>query len=288
MFELDNEINENLYETKFHGTLDFPFSIYKNQFSENNLKFINFHWHPEIEIVYVQSGTINYNVGEQKYILNEGDAMLVMPNQLHGANYVSDATWYALLINPRLIFQNQDSIIYEKYFKNFNFNNILLNQNEIKITQSIINSYYEEIFDYELEIISNLYQLWLSVVKRPIEDKNTSKISSYRLKRIIDYINQNFSKKIKIDDLSKEVNLCRSEICKLFRESLNTTFTEYLIKFRLEKSLDLLLSNKTNITEICDLVGFNSSSYFTEVFKKYFGQTPLTYKKIYLKKDDED
>lgn len=284
MLDLDNQISDNLYEVRLHGSLDFPFSIYINQFSENNLHFINYHWHPEIEIVYVKTGKLNYYVGEKEYVLEANQAMLVMPNQLHGAKYITNATWYAMLINPRLIYQTPNSIIFDKYFKEPKVLNLALDKNEIEIVLDMIKSYYNFDDFLELEIVSKLYELWLSINKRPIPNTSISKVSSYRLKLILDYINHNYNKKIKIEDISKEVNLCRSEICKLFKVTFNTTFTEYLIKFRLEKSIDLLLSNKTNITEISNLVGFNSSAYFTDTFKKYFNITPLAYRKKHTAK----
>ena len=88
----------------------------------------------------------------------------------------------------------------------------------------------------------------------------------------------NYNQKIKIDLLAKELGICRSEICKLFKNELHTTFTEYLTKLRIEKAIELLNSSEANITQISEIVGFNSSSYFSETFKKFYNITPLEYK----------
>ena len=93
-----------------------------------------------------------------------------------------------------------------------------------------------------------------------------------------------YNNKIKIDDAAHKLGICRSEICKLFRYELHTTFTEYISRLRIEHAIELLNSSEANITQISELVGFNSSSYFTEIFKRFYNISPLEYKNQYITK----
>lgn len=276
-------LNQSLFEPKVHGSIDFPFNCYQNVFTKKNINFISHHWHPEMEIVYVESGKIIYSINDKNIELSAGQALLVASNQLHAADYSTDAVYYALVFNPSIIYQTTSSVLYEMYFKQATFKSMLLNDDEAKIAASIVNICNNNVNNYQLKVISKLYELFCSILEHSdLNILSTSSYSSLRLKKILDYIYHNYQHKIKIDDLCNEVNLCRSEVCKLFKNFIGSTFTEFLTKFRIEKSVELLMSDQTNITELADMVGFNSSSYFTETFKKYFNDTPLSYKKKHL------
>lgn len=285
MLDIDNNISDNLYEIRVHGTSDFPFDAYKLQFNDY-LNFISYHWHPEIEIVYVESGEIVYSVNEIEYNLKAGESMIVSSNQLHGCEKKGDSIWYALVFNPKIMYVDEESVIYENYFKRVNFKNLMLNHEQTVYVSNILNNFKDKEKNYQLRIVTNLFNLWTNIYdNNSFETTNVLSKASSRLKKALDFIHQNYNQKLKIEDLCDELCLCRSEVCKLFRDSMNTTFTEYLTKYRIQKSVALLSSNETNITEICDIVGFNSSSYFTEIFKKFYGQTPLNYRKAQLEKE---
>ncbi len=282
MYDNDNQIADNFYELRHHGSLDFPFVIYKKNFKENKLKYISLHWHPEVEIVYVKKGKLEYVVNEKKYILNENECMIVNNLELHGANMIEDCVWYAILFNPKIIYGFEDSAIKLKYFNNINFNNLLLNEIEKEIVKDIINTSKDDF--YEINISIKLLQLYKEIYsKTDYSSVNEYNSSNTRVKKVLDFIYTNYNQKIQIDDLTKEIGLCRSEVCKIFKEKLHSTFTEFLTKYRIEKAIELLNSNEINVTQISDLVGFNSSSYFTQIFKQFFNMTPLEYRKTIRK-----
>lgn len=282
MYDNDNQIADNFYELRHHGSLDFPFVIYKKNFKENKLKYISLHWHPEVEIIYVKKGKLEYVVNEKKYILNENECMIVNNLELHGANMIDNCQWYAILFNPKIVYGFEDSAIKLKYFNNNSFNNLLLNEIEKEIVKDIINTSKDDF--YEINISIKLLQLYKEIYSKIdyslVNDYNAS---STRVKKVLDFIYTNYNQKIQIDDLTKEIGLCRSEVCKIFKEKLHSTFTEFLTKYRIEKAIELLNSNEINVTQISDLVGFNSSSYFTQIFKQFFNMTPLEYRKTIRK-----
>lgn len=285
MLDKDNQIAQNLYEMRIHGKREFPFVIYKKKFEENKLKYISLHWHPEVEIAYVESGKMEYTVNEKKYTINAGEAMLVNRLELHGSTMLEECTWYAILFDPKLIYSFDESNIKNKFFENVPFHNITLSQNSIDMIKKII-SYDSSSMTYELKALNALTNIYLDIFDNLNIDtiESSSKTTNLRVKKILDFISQNYNQRIKIEDISKELGLCRSEVCKLFKDNLNTTFTEYLTKIRIEKAIELLESKEANVSQISELVGFNSSSYFTEIFKKYFKVTPLEYRKQNLKK----
>lgn len=281
-----HQIDNNLLEIRSHGTREYPFAIYQNIFANNHLSYISCHWHPEIEIAYVEEGEIEFTVNEKIYNLKEGQAMLIWSNQFHSATKLKhDAMWKAIVINPKLIYGFEESIIKSKYFSNAIYKNVILSDYHVNVVRNICNLYETDDPNKEIKINALLLNLYGSVVSSldKIDLSMVSQTSSFRLKLVLDYIYCNYSKKIKIEDICHEVSICRSEVCKLFKEKLNTTFTEYLTKLRIEKSVQYLLSAEANISQISELVGFNSSSYFAETFKKFFNITPMEYRKIHYK-----
>ena len=64
----------------------------------------------------------------------------------------------------------------------------------------------------------------------------------------------------------------------MFTQNLNKTFIEYLTELRMEKALDLMKNSTKMIYEIADSIGYQNSTYFSTVFKKYYGKSPKEFK----------
>jgi AraC-like DNA-binding protein len=73
--------------------------------------------------------------------------------------------------------------------------------------------------------------------------------------------------------------MCRSKCCRLFKQTLHQTIFEYLLHYRIRKSLNLLADTRMSVTEIAGRCGFNGASYYTELFTKIVGMTPRDYRK---------
>lgn len=93
------------------------------------------------------------------------------------------------------------------------------------------------------------------------------------------YIKQNYSTDIQLDDLAKVAHISSSYLSTLFKEKTGSTFTEYLIKYRLNQAVQLLLvTPPLKLKEIADLVGYHDYAQFNKIFKRYMGMSPSDYK----------
>ncbi|MGM9971497.1 MAG: AraC family transcriptional regulator [Anaeroplasmataceae bacterium] len=281
---MDNQISSNLMEIITHGTREFPFIIYQRTFTKSSLSYISCHWHNEIEIIYCYSGSISCSVNEKTYILDENSFTIINSNALHQINMIDEAKWYAIVFDPKFIYGFSESLIKTEAFDNIKFNNLLIkNTSIINSLHKLINIYFSDVSFKSLRVNSLLSEIYLSILDEATSNdeviKSESKAHSIRIRQILDFINNNYKSKITIDDISKEIGLCRSEVCKLFKAEIGISIADYILKLRVEKSIPLLLSNKLNITEIASQSGFNSSSYYAEAFKKLINMTPLEYKK---------
>lgn len=92
------------------------------------------------------------------------------------------------------------------------------------------------------------------------------------------YIKENLAEKITLDMVAGRVYLSKSYFCRIIKEELNCTFTEYVNRLRIDRSKYLLRNTSIPIAEIASIVGFGDQSYFTRVFKRQTGVAPGRYR----------
>ena len=106
----------------------------------------------------------------------------------------------------------------------------------------------------------------------PDYDKDTEDILILTV--MIGYVQKNYPNKILLKDISSSGNCCKTKCTSLFQKYLNTSPMIYLNRYRLEKSVFLLRNTTMSVTEIAYACGFSNSSYFCELFHKYYNTTP--------------
>lgn len=93
-----------------------------------------------------------------------------------------------------------------------------------------------------------------------------------------EYIQNNYSRDISLDDVSRTVNISPYYFSKIFKEEIGEGFVEYLTGIRMEKAKELLNTTEYSMKEICSMVGYADPNYFSRSFKKNVGVTPTEYK----------
>lgn len=98
-----------------------------------------------------------------------------------------------------------------------------------------------------------------------------------------EYIHSNYGKEITLDSLCKLAGINRTSLNEKFKAQYNCTCMEYLLRYRLKISQELLSNTNMKIAEIAENCGFNYGTYFEKQFKKRLGITPAVYRKDPLK-----
>ena len=104
-------------------------------------------------------------------------------------------------------------------------------------------------------------------------------IEYQRTKQLLEYIHTQYNQPISLKSLALFANISERECFRCFQKILHTTPMTYITKYRISTALSLLQNTTLSITEIALSVGFNSSSYFSKIFREYMGSTPLQYRK---------
>ena len=98
------------------------------------------------------------------------------------------------------------------------------------------------------------------------------------IRKAIQYIRNHYAEKITLDSVAQEVYLSPAYFSRIFRQETGETFNAYLNTVRIEQSKKLLMDKSVRLIDISLMVGFDNQSYFTKVFKKNTGMSPLQYR----------
>lgn len=97
--------------------------------------------------------------------------------------------------------------------------------------------------------------------------------------RIMEYICENYSQDISLDELSEKFRISKTYINNLLKSFYHRSFLDILQDYRLKEAKKMILENQYKISEIAEKVGYHDISYFIRVFKKKYGVTPNNYGK---------
>ena len=98
--------------------------------------------------------------------------------------------------------------------------------------------------------------------------------------RVYHYVEQNFDRQLKLEDVASYFHLNKCYFCSVLKKELGKTFSQIVNEVRVEKSKELLREGNLSTLSIALSVGFNNQNYFNLTFKKLTGMTPLQYRKI--------
>lgn len=251
------------------------------------------HWHKDLEFIVVKKGRMTYNVNGQLIELTEGCGIMVNSRHLHygfSAEH-NECEFICILLSPELLQENnwfyQNCI--EPVTENSAVPYLYLKQNDW--TASVIEK-LDEIYDFfgkipakhlsYFRLMENYYAIMKILyenldIENQTQEPESSELSS--LKNMISYIEEHYMEHIALADIALSGACCKSKCSLLFKKYLRDTPITYLTKLRLRKSLSMLLGSNNNIAAIAYEYGFSGASYYCETFKKYYGVSPVIYKK---------
>ncbi|CAM2882070.1 response regulator [Paenibacillus sediminis] len=103
------------------------------------------------------------------------------------------------------------------------------------------------------------------------------------LHRIYEYVNQNYANDISLSELADKFHLNYSYLSSYFKQRTNENLTTFINRVRIDKAKELLQNYELSISQISQLTGFSDHNYFSKVFKKMTGMTPVEYRNYIYK-----
>ena len=291
------EVDDNLQETTKHGSYDLPIAIYTDNFNLFEDGHIRWHWHKELQFSYSLCDKVCFFVEGQKIMLEPGEGIMVNSNVLHQIKPYNNnnCIMFSIVFDPILIGGTEQSLIEKKYvnpiLESSNLKFIYLKpvvqwqKNILKYVKEIFILSNQKTYGYELEMRNCLSSLWLNLLREVKEDvKDSDYVVSHdeeRVKSALQYIHKYYAENILLDNIAMAASISKSECCRSFKRILKVTPFEYLMEYRISKASEKLLKSKESISNIAFDVGFNGTSYFGKIFKKYMNCTPSEYRNKY-------
>ena len=247
------------------------------------------HFHPEVEMVYVNKGKGRRHIGNHLSYFNNSQLILIGSNLPHNGftdRLTSKGKETLVQFHPQFLGDALNALpemknilqLLERAKKGILF------KPEIK---KIVGPKIEKLPKYvgiksvtklleilELLALTNDYTLLNEngyVFETQPQDTN-------KIDKIYKYVNKNFQNHITLDQIAEEVSLTVPAFCRYFKKITGKTFTQFVNEYRVFYATKLLTESQSSITDICFECGFNNFSHFNKVFNEVVGKSASKYR----------
>ncbi len=257
---------------------------------DENIKSNFWHYHPEIELIYVHKGSGKRQIGSNISYFTDGDLILIGSDLPHcGMTNENTKNEYEVVIQFSMDFLGPQflkapemmriSALLEKAKSG-----IVYGEAVKKALKSKIDALTEANSLTKLmilvEILDELSQTQdYKILNASKYYLQTQKEDNDRISVIFNYVKDHFKEPITLETVAELSNMTVPSFCRYFKKITNKTFTQFVNEYRITHSLKLLAEQPMSITEVCFDSGFNNFSYFNKTFKEHTQKSPSQYRK---------
>ena len=283
---------ENYHENVTHADIVFPYNTYLCSIPLD-FPMVPLHWHDELELVYIKKGKGNLTVDFREYPVSGPCMVLILPGQLHSIyQEPGECMEYEnIIFHPNMLLPRQNDVTATDFLLPLLHGSI-----SVPTLYTPQDPYYNEIIagidacdeisktkpkGFELYIKSQLYLFFYVLNNRY---RNTRRVKSGnqksldKIKIVLKYIENHYMDKITIAEIATEIQFSESHFMRYFKETMGTTFTDYLKDYRLTMAARLLTTSDSTVLAIAEETGFENLSYFNRSFKKKYTLTPRQFR----------
>lgn len=233
--------------------------------------------HEYYELTYVDVGTLYTQVDGVDFTLESGDFIIYAPGQFHTQRTSPDVacSYITILFNMNI---DNSQLLQSRVFKGRkSLHNTI--RYFVKASDEVQPHSTNLILVYLSEIIAKL----LCYEELPVQHYSTSpaqqNFENELLNEIVIFINSNIYEPLTIEDLCTKFSISRSSLQVLFKNNMGIAPKQYISDLKLNKSKILIKQGKYTISEISNMLAFNSIHYFSRKFKQRFDIAPSDYAK---------
>ena len=294
------EMDHQTREEQLPGfTPGFPYTATCVRLDQNPEPFVPWHWHKAVELFYMETGCLEYEIPGGKVLFPEGTGGLVNCNVLHMTR-VPDSpaptTQKLHIFDPALLSGPPGGRIEQTYFLPMTADPSLeiLRLSPGVPEQARILSQIREAFSldeqavgYEIFLQRALLDIWFQLYQlyqASAHPHNPGNQNISAVKTMMSYIHAHLTEPIPVRELAQAAFLSERECYRVFQECLHTTPARYITTCRLQRACRMLLESHASVTEIAYACGFGSGAYFSRVFTREIGRNPNQYRSSWQNK----
>ena len=260
-FQLES-ITKSKYDSDWHSTL---------------------HTHPFTELFYVVDGKGVFNIQGQRFPVKANDFVIINPQVEHTELSSPDEPLeYIVLGINGLSFSNLTPV--SEGGHPFSFFNLRDEQKDIlRYLNAMVQEATSQSMSYELVCHNLLEILLIKILRHQHFDLEVGKQSKATkdISFIKHYLETYYHESIQLEDLASMTHLSRFYISHSFKKEIGMSPMEYLIAIRIKESKILLRTTNYSISQVADIVGFTTPTYFSKQFRKSTGISPTDYREQY-------
>ena len=241
------------------------------------------HRHAELELIYNVSGSFNFIINKENYVLNPGDLAIVGSMTAHEVKCPAGSDSHALVIDVGPVFLSG----YFDIISSLSISNPVL-----KLTDGKLKEYLDETVElfrnppqfHDLMISGNLFRICACILDTVTSENTTSRTSKAlrsvsNIEKALELISTDYSSAISIEYVAMLCGYSKSNFCKIFKNITGETFHNLLNQHRINIACTLLKETVLPVEAIALQTGFADAKIFCRVFKTIMGTSPGRYRK---------
>lgn len=275
-------------ELQPHGTIGFPCAAYASRHSDAPGDAIPWHWHEELEVICPADGALKLQIPGREYLLRKGDLAVLNGNMLHYVIGHPAGALRSLVFSPFLLTGGTGTAFYKKYVgplltcPDFTVWHTGADA-DIRCFSDAFSALETDAFAHEFTVRENLSRLLLHCYEqmRPYlsAQKAAKSADTARIEKMLQYIQAAYAEPLTLAEIAKAADLSERECLRCFHRMIGDSPVQYLLKYRLMQSAELLRTQPAaGIAEISAACGFDSPSYFSRQFRRFYQCTPREYR----------
>ncbi len=276
---------------------DYPFDTFWFWLSESKQVGCYVHFHKEMELIYVATGSIDIWLDGKKFTVGPEHLILIQSNETHHIKLAEGTcVYFGVKFDPSILHSTKQTVSELKTLIPFNISSSveqrIFKRNDLScdvrsILESAVNEGQKREFGFTLAIRSRIIEIVLAIIREwhrqgIIKDDEIPTGLAETIQQAQNYIKQNFVDVNEVE-IAKKCNMSYSYFSRSFKKFMGVSFSEYVNHTRINEAQKLLISSDKSVSEIAQALGFSSASHFIRTFKNCKGCTPNQFKKVYYK-----
>lgn len=242
-----------------------------------------YHWHRELEILYILNGHATVNMDGERYELNPLDAIVMDYSKIHEVLYALPQTMgICIHVSRNLLYRflpNQEMITFYCARQRLTEEQKEVYDRMCALLKKLTVLYVNQQKTYQLrsnsiilEILADLIEYFSVPVVPTAGYARLSNVE--RLEQVCDYVEHNYKDEITLQDAADELGLNREYFCRFFAQNMGISFIKYVNQVRVNHIYQDILHTEDSIQEIMERHGFFNQKLFYQTFKEHYGCTP--------------
>lgn len=291
----------NLYETPtLINNEEYPFDTFWFWLTPEKPIGCHMHFHKEIEIIYVTTGSMDIWLDGKKITLSHDQLIMIYPNEMHRIWLAGDKVccYFGFKFDPSILYSIKQTVSEIKTLTPFCISPTnkqrVFNRNELSpdirgLVETVVNEGQKREFGFTLAVKSKIIEIVLAIIRAwynqgVLEGEEMPTGLAETIHHAQNYIMQNYAD-VNEQEIAQRCNMSYSYFSRSFKKLMCVSFSEYVNYVRMNEAQKMLVSSDMNVSEIAQALGFSSASHFIRKFKVNKGCTPNQFKKSYFQNE---